>query len=172
MFSSLALSERGNVAYIFTFPSLSVERNCSGKIVAAQFCFTTNHDTFIMVIFFLNRHNDNEFLVQNIYHVQVQTGTICSSPNIFPGNDSEVQVCCGTHAFAAAEMLHISSTEFAFGVTKLSDPLLTFSTSNIEYQVQQHQLCIAGRIGDTITVSESNITTQALPLLRFLIGTH
>lgn len=172
------LTETGNkgTTYVFTIPPESTERNCSGTVMAIQFCYqarardigrTRNVFDFIILT-----RNGQELTVTERRKVKVvPSDTTCTNP---PG--SIERVCCTMQKFT--EQFELPSSNFTFGVVNRMNRvrMLTFVDIVTEFDVERFHIRQHGNAGpipgDVLSPGSKFVRhlDRSLLLLRFLIG--
>ncbi len=164
------------VTYIFTIPPVSSQRDCSGTVVAMQFCYEYRGDfrnlgTTVNAFQFLTLTRDGfEFTVNSSFTVQT-TLAPCTGDL---GGDVR-RVCCSNVTSNDFGELAIPSSDYIFGIAHVGAyelQLLAFSPMVMEYRFDQFQVAgFSPPPGTTTPLSESVLATdRSLPLLRFFIG--
>ena len=117
------------VTLIFTVPALSADRNCSGTVVSAEFCYEAtvaqvNASEVLNVFDFITlRRDDLNFTVLTRTDVTTTPqDSLCTDP---PGDFGPQRVCCTTETFSA----QVPSESFMFGVVinSRSNRMLVFN---------------------------------------------
>lgn len=162
--SNLTTSRMG-VTYIFTIPSMSAQRNCSGTVVAIQYCY--QHSNAVMgsgrnaFHFLILTRNESQFTVKQNFVITASLNNTCRMKHI---------ICCDRMALNVSDQFQIYSTVFTFGVVVGNISLLAFANSATEYNIEQIQVEIGTLIGNSFNLQGANVTGQSLLLLRFFIG--
>ena len=175
--ANLTTSSNG-VSYIFTIPAESAERNCTGNVVAIQYCYETGNGQIgsneISVFNFLHMNrNGLAFTVTDSFTEQT------SPQNSFCTNPTGViqQVCCETATLDVMDQFQLPTTSYTFAVMIINNDArpLAFVSSAIEYrheQLQAHLGSSAPPPRNIITLGQNTvITDESLLQLRFIIGT-
>ena len=165
------------VTYIFTIPSESSLRNCSGSVVSLQYCYQARYEDIgrrTDVFRFLSLvQNGLQFTINSSIIIQsTPWSNICSNP---PGTIE--QICCDSTPLSCSEQFQITSSSFAYGVVtgnKNVQPL-AFAISATKYRVEQFQVSLGDSVqtpGTIFTLSGSSLVNDhSLLLLRFNTGT-
>ena len=160
--------------YIFTIPPESLERNCSGDVVAIQYCYEARDrdigmNSSVFNLLHLNR-NGLDFRVDSSFAIYTTPQEeFCSDPP-GPGMDA---VCCDT---ATLDRFQIPSTSFTFAVMVINNDVrpLAFAESANDFRHNQLQafLGISALSPEfTFSLGQSEVVTdESLLLLRFLVG--
>ena len=171
MKSSVSESRNG-FTYIFTIPPESAERNCSGTVVAIQYCYRV-HQNFI-------DSTQDVFL----FHSVTRDGFVFTVTSSFtvrttPHQESECTqisgnfyLCCDTTTLSADNQLSISPESYTFCVTIIDNEVIPYAfTDDTEFVVEQFQAGIGTNIqaGTSYTLTESIRVIGGLLLMR-LIG--
>ena len=158
--------------YIFTIPPESSERNCSGSVVAIQYCYQArerdiNDNETIYSFLHLNR-SGFDFTVTNSFTVYtIPRENNCTNP---PGDIQ--RVCCDNAILGAPNQFKLSSTNYTFGVSVMNRNVrpLAFANSVAAYRYEQLQTSI--RTPLPFTLRERDLESdRSLLLLRFILGT-
>ena len=170
---------RDGFTYFFTLPpQSSAARNCSGTLVAIQFCYhaelRNNEDENLQDIFeFLVTDRQDLRFTFSRFRVQAassETNCVVGQRNMMGPNTPHD--CC-TSFQPPNELQTIPSSSFTFGI-RIFDRDFTpfvFRESVQEFRVEQFQTEAIGPEDSFITLGrESNVTDNALFLLRFLLG--
>ena len=151
------------ILFAFSIPSLSSGlRNCSGLVVAIEFCYTADNSTFGIQqpVFHLSlfTKNNGEFVaVGRIIILSIPDGNICSSMSDTPA------ICCDQQN--VTRPLQFPHDNFFFGIIPANLHLLQYSGELIDYKL------FYTTNFDTIQVTDADLWTNgSLPLMRFLIG--
>lgn len=179
--ANLTLSVRSRM-YIYTIPALSAQRRCSGTVVAMEYCYQARDD-FILgpddnrsVFSFLSlAPNGSHYdVIKRFSQRYLPTDAICT-PRFASGQRE--QICCDRGPLFESQIFQIPPSEFTFGILVLFTPLLLFSNSATEFQVEQIQANFGSRIpktGSDFTLSKGNLvdplTDLTFPILRLFIG--
>ena len=154
-----------NVAYIFTIPGVGDDRNCSGNVIAFEYCYQLgmtmgNRPKFEFLQ--LTRGSQPQiFTVDSIFGVRDEP--ICAD---IEGSSSQ-QVCCTR----STNQHEAPTTEYTIGIGVSNDGVrpLAFSDSLTEYNSNQiYQTTNNFQQGDEITANL--LTGASIPLLRFYLG--
>ena len=160
-----------DIIYIFTIPAVSAERDCSGNVLAMQFCYEYTGDdsnignTINAFEFLTFTREEFAFTMTDSFTVQTTLSeSVCTDD--LPG---DVQRVCCSYAISdrKIEELEIPSSEYTFGIALNGEydfELLAFTS---EYFVDQFQVV-------RFDLPPGSLLTPArghtLPLLRFSIG--
>ena len=167
------------ITHIFTFPSESVQRNCSGRVVSIQYCYqakNSERDERQNVFNFLSLvqepvHNGVKFTVNSSIIIQTTPeDSICSNPL---GNIQ--QVCCDTTFLSATNQFQIPPSTYTFGVVIINNNVkpLAFVNTVTEYHVEQYQASLGNLSpGSIFTLTENTQVNGSLLLVRFIIGMY
>ena len=161
--------------YFFTIPPESAERNCSGTVVAIQYCYQVHQD-------FINSAED-----VFSFHSVTRDGFVFTVNSSFtvrtnPHLESECTqvskiryLCCDTTTLSADNQLSISPESYTFGVTIVNKDATPYAfRDDTEFVVEQFQ----GSLGTTLPAGTSYSLLQSLSvndgllLTRFLIGKY
>ena len=136
--ANLTTSSNG-VTYIFTIPAESAERNCTGNVVAIQYCYETRD----------NQIDSNEITVFNFLHMNrsglvfTVTGSFTeqtSPQNRFCTNSMGMkQICCDTATLDMMDQFQLPTTSYIFAVMVINNDArpLAFAASATEYRHEQ-----------------------------------
>ena len=163
------------LTYFFTIPPESAERNCSGTVVAIQYCYRVHEDLISSAedVFSFHSVNRDGF---------VFTVTSSFTVRTTPHQESECTqvekfyLCCDTTTLSADNQLSISPESYTFCVT-ITDKEVTpyIFRGDTEFVVEQFQVSLGTTIipaGTSYSLSESTRVSGGLLLLRFLIGKY
>ena len=163
-----------DTTYIFTIPAESAERNCSGNILAIQYCYearTQNLGNNIQSFNILSLVRDGfDFTVDSSFPVETAPSLdICVDPD---GSRGIQEVCCDTLTLNANTQLTIPSSSFTVGYTVVNKNVkpLQFEDTVDEYQVNRFEIDETPSAGETFMLSGANLELGPILLLRFLIG--
>ena len=163
--------------YIFTIPAESAEHNCTGNVVAIQYCYETRN----------SQTGSNEINVFNFLHMNrselvfTVTGSFMerTSPQYSICTDPMgliQQICCDTATLDMMDQFQLPSTSYTFAVMVINIEArpLAFAASTTEYRHEQ-LLAVLGSSppppGNTITLGQNDVVTdQSFLLLRFILG--
>ena len=165
------------VTYIFTIPAESSERNCTGNIVAIQYCYETRNVQI----------GSNEINVFNFLHMN-RSGLVFTVTGSFTERTSPrdrfctspmgmiQQVCCDTATLDMMDQFQLPTTSYTLAVMIINNDALplAFVPSATEYRHEQ-LLAVLGssapQPGNIITLGPNDVVTgQSLLLLRFILG--
>ena len=167
------------ITHIFTFPSESVQRNCSGRVESIQYCYQARdsdigHTRNVFKFLSLVQepvHGGVQFTVNSSITIQTTPeDSICSDPL---GNIQ--QVCCDTTFLSATNQFQIPPSTYTFGVQIINNNVkpLVFTNRATEYRVVQYQAVLGNTPpGSIFTLTENSQMNRSLLLLRFLIGMY
>ena len=161
------------VTYFFTLPPLSPERNCSGTVMAIQFCYhaelKTNEFGVLRDIFefLVTDRRDQLITINSRFHVEAaSSATNCVVGRSRMGINTPHDCCT---LYEPPNELLIPTSSFTFGIRILNDMNFTpyvFGPRVQEFHAEQFQTAATG---DSFHLSNS-LTDRALFLLRFLLG--
>ena len=174
--ANLTTSQDG-FTYIFTIPPESPLRNCSGTVVSLQYCYQArdsdrNGNRKVFDLLSLTQ-NGTQFTVDRKITRQARPqNNRCTDPN----SRGIQQICCEITELNIYDRFHIPSSNFAFGVviTNVNVRPLAFTTSALEYRVEQYQAALGANkplLGSTFTLADSSRVNGGSLLFRFFIGT-
>lgn len=160
------------VTYIFDLPPLSQERNCSGTVLAVQYCYHANLritgsllGQALEIFEFLPMNRDDfQFTVASTITVQsTPSHNICSVVL----NSGNIQFSCCDVASLTIRPTVISESRFTFGIQTSQNsnirPLFFAKAHNVEF-------FIAVESHSSYFLSEASRLNGTLFLLRFIIG--
>ena len=170
--TSLLMRASNGVTYFFTIPPESAERNCSGTVVAIQYCYQV--------------HKNRIDSAQDVYlfHSVTRDGFVFTVTSSFtvrttPHLESECTqvsrnhyLCCDTTTLSADNQLSISLESYTFGVTIINKITTYAFTNDTEFVVEQFQGSLSTTIpaGTGYPLAES-VEVSGLLLMR-LIGNN
>ena len=160
--------------YVFTIPAESAERNCSGNVLAIQYCYEArsndyNDDIKILDILLLVR-DDFHFTVNSSFPVEASPNSaICVDPD-----DKDIdRVCCDTLTLDPnIQSLTIPPSSFTIGYTVVDNNVrpLQFVDTITAYQADRFVTGGTPSAGDTFMLESDDREVGPILLLRFLIG--
>ena len=162
--------------YFFTIPPESAERNCSGTVVAIQYCYQVHQDhinsTQDVFSFHSVTRDGFDFTVTSSFTVRTTQHQESECTNIM-GNH---YFCCDTTTLSADNQLSISPEGYTFGVTIINnDSEVTpyAFRDDTEFVVDQFQgsLDTTIQVGTSFNFTESEKVNAGLLLMR-LIGNN
>ena len=159
-FSGVNLTQpQSGFTYIFTIPSESPLRNCSGTVVSLQYCYKTiNNNSISKNAFnFLSLSQDGtQFTVKSRVAIQ---RSCCN-----------LRICCCTTFLRQKDRFNITCKKFVFGVVINNNvqPLAFAPSITTEYHVEQYRVRNR-RLRERDTFSASPLANYSLLLLRFFI---
>ena len=173
---TLTKTRNKGTTYVFTVPPESTERNCSGTLMAIQFCYQARardigraRNVFDLLLL---ARNDLELTVTERRKVEVvpSDATCTDSPG------SIEKVCCTVQNFT--EQYELPSSNFTFGVVNMVSRIhiLTFVDAVTEFDVERFRVRQHGNAGpkpgDVLSPGSKFVRRldRSLLLLRFLIG--
>ena len=172
-------TSRNGVTYIFTIPAESAERNCTGNVVAMQYCYEARNGQIgsneIYVFNFLHMNRSGlVFTVTGSFTEQTSPqDSFCTNPT-----GSVLPICCETATLDMMDQFQLPTTSYTFAVMIINNDArpLAFVPSATEYrheQLQAHLGISAPPPGNNIiTLGQNTVRTdESLLLLRFIIGT-
>ena len=162
------------VTYFFTIPPESAERNCSGTVVAIQYCYLVSGE-------FINR-SQNVFSVHPVIRDRfVFTVQVISSFTVrtSPRKEGECQLisenaylCCDTATLSADNQISISPERYTYAITGVynSEVTLYAFRDSTEFVVEQFQASLGAAAGGTSHNLEAANVEEGVLLMRFWIG--
>ena len=163
---------REGLTYILTIPPPSpAERDCSGRVVAIEYCYVANpimvqfeRTVFLFDFLVLNRESRLSFrVVEEITVQSTPSRTICQERSTFD------LVCCDVTTIRNEE-LFVSQANFTFGITVLFlANLIAFPDTAMEYNADY--ILTNPIFSSNFQVTESNfVSARSLPLVRLFVG--
>ena len=166
------------VTNIFTLPSESVQRNCSGRVESIQYCYQARDSD--------RKKRQNVFNFLSLVQESVQDGvqfTVNSSITILttpedsictdrPGRGMQ-QICCDTVFLNATNQFQIFPSMYTFGIQIINNNVKPLAFTNREYRIEQYQTSLGNSLpssGTMFTLTENDKVNRPLLLLRFSIG--
>ena len=165
------------IIYIFTLPSESVQRNCSGRVESIQYCYQARDSDIGQTreaFNFLSLVQESvqegvQFTVNSSIIIQTTPeDSICSDP---PGGIQ--QICCDTTFLSSTNQFQIPPSTYTFGVVIINNNVkpLAFANTVTEYRVEQYQTSFGSLpSGFMFILTENSQVNRSLLLLRFSIG--
>ena len=176
--NNIVTESQNGFTYVFTLPSESVQRNCSGRVESIQYCYQAKdsdigqtRDVFKFLSLVQEPVEDGvQFTVNSSITIQTTPeDSICTDP---PGMIQ--QICCDITFLSATNQFHIPPSTYKFGVEIINNNVkpLAFANTVTEYRVEQYQASFESSPspGNMFTLTENNQVNQPLLLLRFPIG--
>ena len=163
-------------ALIYTLPSLSEERNCTGTVQTIQYCYEALREDLdanitVFSLLLLTR-NGLQFVVnEDIEFVSTpRDGKRCVR---VPGSNRRFFTCCDE--FELPSTVNLPASNFTFAIV-MRRPLLKFTSSISEFEypfLQAVSSTIQSSAGFSFTLQGSDqVNGQSFPLLRMFIGMY
>ncbi len=160
--------------YVFTVPSFGTQRNCSGNVMALEYCYEAGNEDVgrkrkLFYFLSLTRNTGSDFRVDSRFLVKVTPMESSCTPDL---RGSVMRICCGQYTIEPPNRIAISSASFSFGIVTRDLKLLAVSYREAEFNFPQFRLAL-GKSGPSVggTFSGGNqLTGHSLLLLRFIIG--
>ena len=157
--------------YFFTVPPESAERNCSGTVVAIQYCYSFyfNGNQMNRDVFSIHSVTRDGVVFTVTSSFTVRTTPLDGECNTMSGNS----FCCDTTTLSADNQLSITPDAYSFGVTILGDDVMSYAFGDdTMFVVERFQ---ATSLGTTIPPGTSYDSMQSgvtggLMLMRLFIG--
>ena len=171
--ANLTASNKG-FTRVFTIPSESPQRNCSGNVVSIQYCYQASDSdlgTRRIAFTFLTVELDGlRATVTGSFGIQTNPhSSICTNP---PGNIQ--QVCCDTVSLGPNNQFQIPASSFSFNVlTNGNLRPLTFADSAVDFRVVHYRSSFGVAIlpGNVFVLSETQLQNESsIVLMRLFIG--
>ena len=132
---NLTTSSNG-VTYVFTIPAESSERNCTGNVVAIQYCYETRNGQIgfneINVFNFLHMNRSGLFFtVTGSFTEQTSPqNKFCTNPM------GMILICCDTATLDMMDQFQLPTTSYTFAVMIINNDArpLAFAASTAEYR--------------------------------------
>ena len=164
---------RNGFTYIFTIPPESAERNCSGTVVAIQYCYWVHKDNIGSIHDVFSFHSVTRdgfaFAVTDSFTVRTTQHQESDCRKIM-GKD---YLCCDTTTLGADNQLSISTDNYTFGVTIVNDQVKPYALNLAKFEVEHFQLAL-GANGQLQAGMEFDAEQAAviggLLLMRLFIG--
>ncbi len=162
--------------YVFTVPSVGTQRNCSGNVMALEYCYEAGNEDVGMkrdLFYFLSLTRNtgaHDFRVDGKFLVEVTPMESSCTPDLPSGG--VMRICCGQYTLEPPNRIAISSAPFSFGIVIRDLKLLAVSFRETEFNFPQFQLSLGESgpsVGGTFSVG-SQLTGHSLLLQRFIIG--
>ena len=171
-------TSRNGVTYIFTIPAESAERNCTGNVMAIQYCYETRSGQIgsreINVFNFLHMNRSGfAFTVTSSFTELERTSpqdSFCTA-----SMEGVQQVCCETATLDMMDQFQLPTTSYTFAVMIINNDArpLAFAASAIEYRHEQLLVALGSSAllpGDIISFDQNIVATEeSLLLLRFIL---
>lgn len=158
-----------SLTYIFTIPPVSAQRNCSGTVIAIDYCYRVGNEDLGLARnifnFLLLTQDRHQFIIDMRRRIRsTPSNSTCSAT---------LQICCDREVLNIRRRFQIPPSDFTYGILVRSSQLLAFTESATQYNFEQFQVTLgnSGRPNSTFTVTEMDrFTNQSLLLLRFTLG--
>ena len=152
--------------HVFTIPPESPERNCSGPVVAIEYCHVSAYNAKFFTFSLLPRDREG-FTFENKYRIRYK---ISESSCADISSNLMQKVCCNKYDQNFGRYKLLSEANVTFGVFKVETfELLTFSNSTCEYKYPQLQGMLDGATNSFTDMELGEVDDQSLLLLRFFI---
>ncbi len=160
---------------VFTIPALSAERDCSGTIVAIQYCYRARNQTMNVNVFdfLVLTQNGRQLYINSSFSVYTTPrDEICTLQN----QRSLNLFCCDQFNITPSHQIQLSNSNFTYGVVTRDNntrPLNFRSARTTEYNVEPTY--VLRPLEDNLNLGRLFLENQqprnrSLLLLRFLIG--
>ena len=152
------------IDHIFTVPALSSgNRNCSGNVLAIQYCYTAVNGSMIETnqsvfkLYYLTVEN-RKYFINSSFLVTTTSSRNCSST-----------YCCDSTTFS--NQLHFPESNFTLGVKWIIGGYFRLASFTLfsEFNAEQYLLT---DIEGSHTLPAVSLSHQPLLLLRFLLGIY
>ena len=155
------------VTYIFTIPPESAERNCSGTVVAIQYCYRVHRDLINSTQDVFSFHSMTR---DKLAFTVTSSFTVTTTPH----QKSECKKISGKHYLCydtATLSADISPDNYTFGVTIVNKDVMPYVLEEDRFEVEQFQAALGTAIlnGTSYDLMMSSMETGGLLLMR-LIG--
>lgn len=159
--------------YIYTIPPQSArQRNCSGPVLAIEYCYTTFGFQLgvemVVFDFLILRDSPMPTVDRRISIQSTPRSEIC---RIF--TPASV-VCCDTTTLGGGgvgETFQLPPTSFVFGLSLRLAQVILFSESATQFSVQDTAARVILLLQEDSTITTA-MTSNSLPLMRFHAGTY
>ena len=162
--------------YFFTIPPESAERNCSGTVVAIQYCHRASqhciNSTQDVFSFHSVTRDDLVFTVTSSFTVRT-TPLESKCTQVSSNGQNTIYLCCDTSTLSAGNQLSILPGSYTFGVTIVERRVAPYAFKDTEFVVDQFQgsLDTTIQVGTSFNFTESEKVNAGLLLMR-LIGNN
>ena len=170
--NNLFIQAGNSFTYFFTIPPESTERNCSGTVVAMQYCYqirqTLINSMQDVFSFHLVTRDGFEFTVTSSFTVRTTPHQESECTQV---SSSDLYLCCDTTTLSDNQ-LRISPERYTFGVTIINAAEVTpFAfRDNTEFVVEQFRTSLGLTLQNSPYALNSSMVIGGLLLMRFLIG--
>ena len=152
--------------YIYNLPPQSAEEECSGTVVAMQYCYRTLERE-------LNNANVFRFLYLTKCGLEFKIMKILSltydETNRVDSVSGSSSVCCHKISLSRQAMFNLSSLDnFTFGIEIRRAPLIAFEDITTEHNIEHFQAQLNDTElmeGSSFSLTESNRRSSVSPLL-------
>ena len=140
---NMLMRPRNGYTYYFTIPPESAERNCSGTVVAIQYChrasqYRINYKQNVFSFRSVTR-DDLVFTVTSSFTVKT-TPLESECTEVPDDSQATIYLCCDTTTLSADNQLSISPESYTFGVTIVEHNVAPYAfTDDTEFVVEQFQ---------------------------------
>ena len=168
---NLFIQAGNSFTYFFTIPPESAERNCSGTVVAIQYCYRVHQNLINSAEDVFSFHSVTR---DGLVFTVTSSFTVTTTPleSICTQVSGNHYLCCDTTTLSADNQLSISSESYTFGVTIIDNNVTPYAfRDDTEFVVEQFQVSIGTTIpaGTSYALTESIRVIGSLLLMR-LIG--
>ena len=165
-----------DVTFVFNLPPVPTERNCSGTVIAIEFCYQIRSiditDRINVFNFLTLSRNGQQYTVTDRLRVRTTPSQSICVNSTAPGSEDLV-ICCDRESEGPRREFPISPSEYSFAILVRNGKLLTFANSASEYNLEHFRIPLrgSGNPNSTFTVSEMDrFTNKSVPLVRFILG--
>ena len=164
------------VIHIFTLPSESVQRNCSGRVESIQYCYQARDSDIGQTREAFNFLSLVQESVQEGVQFTVNSSiTIQTTPKDSICSGSIQQICCDTTFLSSTDQFQIPPSTYTFGVGNIihnSVKPLAFTNLVTEYRVEQYKASLSSLLpsGFMFILTNNTQVNDSLLLLRFSLG--
>ena len=167
-----------NLAYVFIIPAVGASRNCSGDVVAFEYCYRTsrtigNGQRTVFEFLRLTRNPPvsstlpQTFTVDSRFQVRDNPGTATCTDIAGTTN----QVCCSVSDLSEVDRHEAPTTAHTIGIAVSNSAILPLAISNSRtaFNFNRYESALSRvQVGGSFT--QSPLTGRSIALLRFYLG--
>ena len=165
-----------NLAYIFIIPAVGANRNCSGDVVAFEYCYRTSRTIGsgqrTVFDFLLLTRNSQTFTVNSKFPVRDDPGmAACMTIDDHLGLTD--QVCCSVSDLNGGNQHEAPTAEYTIGIAVSNPAILPLAISNSQtaFNINRYETALSTvQVGGSITTFP--LSGRSIALLRFYLGMY
>ena len=162
-----------NLAYVFTIPGMGANRNCSGGVVAFEYCYRTSRTIGsgqkTVFEFLLLTRNSQTFTLNSKFPVRDDPGMAACMNIDQPGSTD--QVCCSVSDLNIPNQHEAPTAEYIIGIAVSNSAILPLAISNSQtaFNINRYETALSTvQVGGSFTASP--LPGRSIALLRFYLG--